>query len=127
MILVFLILTSAKLSLAQSAVRPRIVDASKFVLKASTGHNAFRFMIPKQRLREDELLSSAYKEDGNFILSWFGGGQRNILAYPVDFGKQINVVCTHPEHLSDQETTGDEGTAIGEHTMAPYAFSLMQP
>ena len=109
----------------QSVVRPQVIDTSKFFLKPSTGHNAFRFMIPKHQIQEDELLSSLYEKDGNFIFTWIGDGERNILAYPVDFGKLINIVCTHPEHLSDQETeTGDEGTTIGGHH---YSYLYLCP
>lgn len=93
-----------------------MVDSSSYFPRCSTGHNAFRYMIPTQKVAEDELLSSLYKKTGNNFFSWTAiNGNRRVLAYPVDFGKQINVLCTHPQHMSDNEAAGqDEGTLIGE-------------
>ena len=52
------------------------------------------------------------------IYSWTAGQGRRVLAYPVDFGRQINIVCTHPEHMSDKETgDGDEASQIGAYSL----------
>lgn len=41
------------------------------------------------------------------MFTWKGEGKR-IVVYPVDFDKQYNFNCTHPEEMSRRETSGDE-------------------
>ena len=107
-------LNSRSADALQSVVRPQVVDTLKYFPQCSTGHNAFRFMILKQKLLDDELLKPLYGKNGNYFFSWTAGDRR-ILAYPVDFGKQINFVCTHPEKMSDQQTDREnEEAQIGE-------------
>ena len=55
------------------------------------------------------------------MFAWRGQG-KDILVYPVDYDKQFNVTCTHPEQLSDKEVSEDDPVAaVGEH------FSLYNP
>ncbi len=85
----------------KSVARPEVIDASIHIPKASTGHNAFRFMIPKEDVIKDDVTSALFKQDTTMV-TW-SGNRKMILVYPVDFGKQLNVVCTHPEELSDKQ------------------------
>ena len=58
-------------------------------------------------------MSPVVNEDFR-MFTWRGQGKR-VLVYPVDYDKQFNVVCTHPEHLSDQEVPEENSAAaIGE-------------
>ena len=48
------------------------------------------------------------------MFAWRGQG-KDILVYPVDYDKQFNVTCTHPEQLSDKEVSDDDSAAaVGE-------------
>lgn len=57
-------------------------------------------------------MSATFSDNVRF-LSWAGPGKR-ILVYPVDFGRQYNITCTHPEKLSDRDRKGDEEADVGE-------------
>lgn len=94
-----------------SVVRPHIIDTRKHYPTATTGHNAFRFMVSRSDAESDPTLSAAIRQYR--MLSWFGNNRR-ILVYPVDYGKQFNITCTHPQELSDQEATGNDAEAVGE-------------
>ena len=93
----------------QSVVRPYIVDSAQYFPHASTGHNAFRFMVPRSLVQNDSVMSPVVNDDFR-MFTWAGHGKR-ILVYPVDYNKQFNVTCTHPEHLSDTETSNDDSAA----------------
>lgn len=41
------------------------------------------------------------------MFTWKGPG-KHIVVYPVDFDKQYNFNCAHPEEMSSHETSGDE-------------------
>ena len=117
-----------------SVVRPSVVvETDKYFPRASTKHNAFRFMVPRAVVEKDEILSSKMDADVR-MFSWVGNGKR-ILVYPVDYDRQFNVTCTHPEHLSDGETKDeDKDEAIGKFliqldwlcshllTLSPYSI-----
>jgi salicylate hydroxylase len=99
-----------------SMLRGSIVEAgSKQVPRASTGHNAFRFMLPTSTVREDKVMASVVEDDVR-MYTWAGLGKR-ILVYPVDFDKQFNITCTHPEKESDKDAQGNGDDAIGESSM----------
>ncbi|KAL8818266.1 MAG: hypothetical protein Q9223_003066, partial [Gallowayella weberi] len=92
-----------------SVVRPHIIDTTKHYPTASTGHNAFRFMVSRAAAEADPDLSAAISRYR--MLSWFGNNRR-ILVYPVDYDRQFNITCTHPQELSDQEAQGDESENV---------------
>ncbi|KAL8809325.1 MAG: hypothetical protein Q9200_003509, partial [Gallowayella weberi] len=92
-----------------SVVRPHIIDTTKHYPTASTGHNAFRFMVSRAAAEADPDLSAAISRYR--MLSWFGNNRR-ILVYPVDYDRQFNITCTHPQELSDQEAQGDENENV---------------
>jgi salicylate hydroxylase len=110
-----------------SIVRPLIIDSKEYFPKASTGHNAFRFMVSKDDLLKDKITSEVVKEDSRMI-AWVGNNKR-ILAYPVDFGKQYNITCTHSEELSDKETvdsTDDADIAYNQKVSQKAVLGIYQ-
>ena len=48
-------------------------------------------------------------DENTSLISW-SGEDKKIIVYPVDFDRQLNAVCTHPQELSDtkNEEDGDE-------------------
>lgn len=101
-----------------------IVPGERFVPKATTGHNAFRFMVPTEAVRKDEMMSNVFTDDARFS-SW-AGDEKRILVYPVDYAKQYNVTCSHPEKLSDQITRKDEATEVGKLYLSSQACQLLR-
>jgi hypothetical protein len=81
------------------------VDTRKFFHKSTTGHNAFRFMVSTEDVRNDYEMSTVFTDDARLV-RWAGDVKR-ILVYPVDHGKFYNITCTHLEKLSDAETAKD--------------------
>ena len=70
-------------------------------------------MLSKSLVQNDHIMSSLV-DDNAHMFTWNVHGKR-ILVYPVDYNKQFNVTCTHPEELSDKETaSGDSAAAIGK-------------
>lgn len=57
-------------------------------------------MLPASTVQSDPELSKLINDDYR-MASWSGASKR-ILVYPVDYGRQYNFVCTHPEDLSDK-------------------------
>ena len=51
-----------------SVIRPYIIDSTKYYPTASSGHNAFRFMVPKFVVQNDPLMSSVVS-DGSRMFS----------------------------------------------------------
>ena len=97
---------------SQSAIRSLVLERDDLAPSLSTGHSAFRFMLSKQTVQQDSVLSSVINDEFR-MLSWAGKDKR-VMVYPVDFDKELNMTCTHPAHLSAQETAGgDTETAIG--------------
>ncbi|KAF2154568.1 FAD/NAD(P)-binding domain-containing protein [Myriangium duriaei CBS 260.36] len=94
-----------------SVVRPAVVDAEKHKPVATLGRNAFRFMIPTETLQNDPLTRELYS-GAPYNNAWLGD-RISLISYPVDFGRQMNMVCLHPQELSDNETaTSNTGIAI---------------
>ena len=50
------------------------------------------------------------------MFTWVGESNRkHIIVYPVDHDIQFNVLCAHPEGLSDEEASdADEAAVIGK-------------
>lgn len=70
-------------------------------------------MVSKSTVQNDPIMSTVVKDDTP-MFSWKGHDER-ILVYPVDFDKQYNVTCTHPQQLSDQATSNvNSATAVGK-------------
>lgn len=87
-------------------MRAAVVDTANHYPRATTHHNAFRFMIPTEVLAKDDVLRELYPDtECRNLVSWVRGEER-VIAYPVDFGRQVNLVCTHPEQLSDADKEG---------------------
>ena len=103
-----------------SLIRPNIIDSTKHYPTASSGHNAFRFMVPKSVAQADPLLSSVINESSR-MFSWSSGESR-IIVYPVDHDKLLNVTLSHPAHLSDKEAEKDQDafTAISYNQKASF-------
>ena len=64
------------------------------------------------------------------MLTW-ASQDKQILLYPVDFDKQINVTCTHPVHLSDHDMRNEDNEAaigmicrVSGRTKADSVYSL---
>ncbi|KAH8899009.1 FAD/NAD(P)-binding domain-containing protein [Thozetella sp. PMI_491] len=91
----------------KSVVRSEIADPATHFPHSSTGHNAFRFMLDKDDVLKDGVTASAFQQEPRMFM--WTGDSKLILAYPADYDRQLNVVCTHPETLSDQATTDADG------------------
>ncbi|KAL8776161.1 MAG: hypothetical protein Q9213_008373 [Squamulea squamosa] len=100
-----------------SIVRPHVIDTSKYFPTPSTGHNAFRFMVTRLAAEKDDIVSAAISESR--MLSWFGHDRR-ILVYPVDYDRQFNITCTHPQEFSDTEVTGNDPESIAYNQKASF-------
>ena len=79
-------------------------------------------MIATEDAKNDKDLGPLL--DGSVgLLSWQASGKL-IIAYPVDFGKQLNVVCSHPQELTDVADgdghTNDRTSPTWLRTLAPY-------
>ena len=46
-------------------------------------------------------------DENAYMISWVGPGKR-IIVYPIDFDNQYNVVCTHPQELSDRRESKED-------------------
>lgn len=69
-------------------------------------------MVPKAQLDNDPVMASVVSDNARRF-SWRGDNKR-ILVYPVDYDRQYNVTCTHPEALCDNEASNpDDGAAVG--------------
>ena len=96
----------------QSVARSEVTQTAQRYPTASTGHNAFRFMIPKDVAQNDSVMKSVFTTNARFVC-WSGQNKR-ILVYPVDYDRQYNITCTHPQELSDKDTSGDDAAAVGK-------------
>ncbi|KAL8710431.1 MAG: hypothetical protein Q9220_005032 [cf. Caloplaca sp. 1 TL-2023] len=108
-----------------SVTRPAIVDATKHFPISSTGHNCFRFMVSKEAAQKDPVMSSIVSDDAR-MLSWTGGTEnsKRIIVYPVDFDRQFNINCTHPQELSDKEASGSDAETIEYNQKASFETVL---
>ncbi|KAI1774750.1 FAD/NAD(P)-binding domain-containing protein [Hypoxylon cercidicola] len=90
-----------------SCIRPSVVDSSVYFPRASTGDSCLRATIPCQTIRDDPITSHVV--DDKFLLIGWRAEDRLVIGYVVDYGRQFNLVCTHPEELSKSETSsGDD-------------------
>ena len=64
-------------------------------------------MVDKSVVQNDSMMAPVVNDDFR-MFTWAGNGKR-ILVYPVDYDKQFNVTCTHPEELSDNKATMHNG------------------
>ncbi|KAI4125168.1 MAG: hypothetical protein LQ338_004423 [Usnochroma carphineum] len=106
----------------RSVVRAQITDTSKRFPTASTGHNAFRFTVPTQVAKNDDILKPILTSNARFVC--WSGHNRRILSYPVDYDRKFNITCTHSQELSDKEATGDNATAVAYNQSAPLSTVL---
>lgn len=98
-----------------STIRPSIVDTSIYYPKCSTSHNCLRFMISKDAMFADPVASKSVDDD--YKMFQYKGGEKRIIGYAVDHGRQYNINATHPAKLSSRETShGDNNSAeaVGE-------------
>lgn len=86
-----------------SFIRPYVVDSSVHFPKVSTGHSCIRAMIPYQAIQDDPVTSHMMSDKIRMV--GFRAEDRLIGGYAVDYGRQFNLVCTHPEALSNRETS----------------------
>ena len=56
-------------------------------------------MLDMDVLRKDEIMKDVITSNAQFV-TWVGNRKR-IICYAVDFGRQMNILCTHPQELSD--------------------------
>ena len=122
--------TSADLVIAAdgvgSVVRAAVVDDPRLhAPRASTGHSAFRFMLPKDAVLRDAVTSVVFAAAGSGMFTWMGD-DKMVLAYPVDFGKQLNVVCTHPSALSETAAAAAGGAESSSSSSAEEARNYNQ-
>lgn len=87
-------------------------------------------MVSKSAVQKDPIMALVVKDDAP-MFQWRGHDKR-IIVYPVDYDKQYNVTCTHPQGLSDQVTSNeDSATAVGKIIISspdnPYAHQAELP
>ena len=62
--------------------------------------------MPKKPVLEDPVASQSVNDDFRMV-SW-RGNNKAIIVYPVDYDRQFNFNCTHPEELSRAATEGGD-------------------
>ncbi|KAL9091419.1 MAG: hypothetical protein Q9165_004805 [Trypethelium subeluteriae] len=60
----------------------------------SSGKSAFRFLVSKKEVIEDEVTKRFAQREGELI--FWNGRDRRIVMYPCDDNKLMNFVCMHP-------------------------------
>lgn len=69
--------------------------------------------MPKKSILEDPVASQLVNDE--FRMFSFRGNDKAIIVYPVDYDRQFNFNCTHPEELSRAATEGgDIAEAVGK-------------
>ena len=80
-------------------------------------------MVPVSTVRNDKGMASVARDDVR-MFAWTGKEKR-ILVYPVDYGKEFNVTCTHPAKMSDHENNPDDDSdAVGKRSTIPVILFL---
>ncbi|KAI1392737.1 FAD/NAD(P)-binding domain-containing protein [Hypoxylon trugodes] len=91
-----------------SRVRPQVIDSSVHFPRASTRHNCLRAVIPIEAIKNDPITSNMVNDELR-MAAWRDNKQL-IIGYVVDEGRLLNIVCIHPEELSDrQASSGNDG------------------
>ena len=73
-------------------------------------------MVDTSVVRNDSIMAPVMSED--FRMFTWGNNDKRILVYPVDYDRQFNITCTHPEELSDNKDKpegDDEAATIGKN------------
>ena len=81
------------------------VPSAKGMEPFDSGKSAFRFLVPKQALVEDERTKHFVDQEGQLVMAY--GPDRRIVMYPTTDNTLVNFVCIHPSSETDHAATGD--------------------
>lgn len=107
-----------------SAIRPAIIDSTKYFPKRTADQNAIRFMLPKAVVQNDPTMSSVVSDDLT-MFSWIEG-TTGMIVYPVDHGNLLNVTLSHPAHLSDKVANQEENSATATSYNHKVSFETVR-
>lgn len=107
-----------------SAIRPAIIDSTKYFPKRTADLNAIRFMLPRSVLQDDPTMSTFVSGDLT-MFSWMEG-TTGIIVYPVDHGELFNVTLGHPAHLSDKEADKEQDSATATSYNHKVSFDTVR-
>jgi 2-polyprenyl-6-methoxyphenol hydroxylase-like FAD-dependent oxidoreductase len=77
----------------------------------SSGKNAFRFLVPRQKILDNPSTSQFAEREG-FMYLWYANDRR-IIMYPCSNNTTMNFVATHPSEITGSK--GDGESALSEH------------
>ena len=81
------------------------VPSAKGVEPFDSGKSAFRFLVPREALIEDERTKQFVDQEGQLVMAY--GPDRRIVMYPTTDNTLVNFVCIHPSSETDHTATGD--------------------
>ncbi|CAI7650086.1 unnamed protein product [Penicillium manginii] len=88
-----------------SLTRTKLPQA-KGIKPASSGKNAFRFLMARQQALDDPETNVIARDMG--AVDMWDGADRRVVIYPCANNEMLNFVCIHPESLTTIEAGGDE-------------------
>ena len=101
------------------SVAREAVPAAKGVRPFDSGKSAFRFLVPRQALFENERTRQFVEPESQMVLAY--GPDRRIIMYPTTDNTLVNFVCIHPSAETDHAATGDwNNTASLELVLQVY-------
>lgn len=90
-------------SIARNSIDP---DTKPF----GSGKSAFRFLIPKETIKNDPITSHLVDEDGELKI-WYEDDRR-IVMYPTSNNTILNFVCIHPSSESDASADWNQDASL---------------
>lgn len=98
----------------QSVIRPAVVDGKQYHPIATKGMNSLRFMLSRSTVENDPVLGPFYA--GPVVTNhWSAPPLTSIVTYMTDYERQLNLVCTHPEGLSDAVLGREDSEAAKDY------------
>jgi 2-polyprenyl-6-methoxyphenol hydroxylase-like FAD-dependent oxidoreductase len=84
-----------------SKMRPRIPGAEN-IKTFGSGKSAFRFLIPRQKVFDEEMTRKFADKEGHLIMIF--GRDRRVVVYPTSDNTLLNFVCIHPTSESQVQS-----------------------
>ncbi|KAJ5369250.1 uncharacterized protein N7496_009010 [Penicillium cataractarum] len=83
---------------------------------ASSGKNAFRFLITRQQALDDPETNSIAQDFG--AVDMWDSNDRRVVIYPCANNELLNFVCIHPDSMTTIDAAGDSyNQQIGKETL----------
>lgn len=88
-----------------SLTRTKLSQA-KGIEPASSGKNAFRFLMTRQQALDDPETNSIARDFG--AVDMWDSSDRRVVIYPCANNELLNFVCIHPDSMTTIDAGGDE-------------------